>query len=268
MKLFGLKQSVMLCAMTMVGLAQAQAQQMPLVDRAAQGDPVQYGQARRITADQSDMLRNSIRKGEVKNVILLIGDGMGDSEITAARNYAYGAAGFLPGIDALPITGQYTHYSLDRVTHKPNYVPDSAAAGTAIATGSKTYNGGLGVDVFGQPHASLLELAKAAGKATGNVSTAEIQDATPAAQIAHVEARKCYGPQATSVKCPKQASENGGAGSISEQLLKVRPDVTLGGGMKSFEEVAKGGEFKGEKLIEAAKKRGYQVVTTAQELDV
>jgi alkaline phosphatase len=45
---------------------------------------------------------------------LLIGDGMGDSEITAARNYAEGAGGFFKGIDALPLTGQYTHYSLDK----------------------------------------------------------------------------------------------------------------------------------------------------------
>ncbi|MDA1379653.1 alkaline phosphatase [Plesiomonas shigelloides] len=47
-------------------------------------------------------------------MILLIGDGMGDSEITAARNYANGAGGFFAGIDALPLTGQYTHYALDK----------------------------------------------------------------------------------------------------------------------------------------------------------
>ena len=51
---------------------------------------------------------------DVKNVILFIGDGMGDSEITVARNYAEGAGGFFKGIDALPLTGQYTHYALDR----------------------------------------------------------------------------------------------------------------------------------------------------------
>lgn len=114
-----------------------------------------------------------------------------------ARNYAMGAGGFFKGIDALPLTGQYTHYALDKKTQKPNYVTDSAASATAWSSGVKTYNGALGVDVFGKDHVTLLELAKKAGKATGNVSTAELQDATPAAQFAHVTGRKCYGPEET-----------------------------------------------------------------------
>lgn len=72
---------------------------------------------------------------------------MGDSEITAARNYAEGAGGFFKGIDALPLTGQYTHYSLDKKTGKPDYVTDSAASATAWTTGVKSYNGELGVDI-------------------------------------------------------------------------------------------------------------------------
>lgn len=91
---------------------------------------------------------------------MLIGDGMGDSEITAARNYAEGAGGFFKGIDALPLTGQYTHYALDKKTHKPDYVTDSAASATAWATGVKSYNGAIGVDVTGKAHPTLLELAK------------------------------------------------------------------------------------------------------------
>jgi alkaline phosphatase len=64
--------------------------------------------------DQTEALRASLINKPAKNIILLIGDGMGDSEITAARNYAEGAGGFFKGIDALPLTGQYTHYSLDK----------------------------------------------------------------------------------------------------------------------------------------------------------
>jgi alkaline phosphatase len=94
---------------------------------------------------------------------LLIGDGMGDSEITAARNYAEGAGGFFKGIDALPLTGQYTHYSLDKKTGKPDYVTDSAASATAWTTGVKSYNGALGVDIHEKDHQTILELAKAAG---------------------------------------------------------------------------------------------------------
>lgn len=85
-----------------------------LTDRAAQGDITRQGGARRLLGDQTEALRASLSNRPAKNVILLIGDGMGDAEITAARNYAAGAGGMLPGIDALPLTGQYTHYALDR----------------------------------------------------------------------------------------------------------------------------------------------------------
>lgn len=228
--------------------------------RAAIGDITQHGGARRLSGDQTEALKASLSNSTAKNVILLIGDGMGDSEITAARNQAMGAGGFFPGIDALPLTGQYTHYSLDKKTHKPNYVTDSAASATAWATGTKTYNGAIGVDVNGTDQVTLLELAKAAGKATGNVSTAELQDATPAALMAHVTSRKCYGPEKTSELCPGNALEQGGKGSISEQLLQTRPDVTLGGGAKSFAERAKAGDYQGKTLREQAEVRGFQLV--------
>jgi len=229
-------------------------------NRAATGDLTQHGGARRLSSDQTEALKASLSNQTAKNVILLIGDGMGDSEITAARNLAMGAGGFFAGIDALPLTGQYTHYSLDKKTHKPSYVTDSAASATAWATGTKSYNGAIGVDVNGQDQTTLLELAKAAGKATGNVSTAELQDATPAALMAHVTSRKCYGPEKTSELCPGNALEQGGRGSITEQMLLTRPDVVLGGGAKSFNEVAKAGDYKGKTLYEQAQARGYQLV--------
>lgn len=229
--------------------------------RQALGDITQPGGARRLSGDQTAMIRASLSDSRAKNVILLIGDGMGDSEITAARNYALGAGGFFKGIDALPLTGQYTHYSLDKKTHKPNYVTDSAASATAWSTGVKTYNGALSVDVNEKDHSTLLELAKAAGKATGNVSTAELEDATPAAMIAHVTSRKCYGPEKTSEVCPGNALENGGKGSIAEQLLAARADVTFGGGEKTFNETARAGKYQGKTLHEQARMLGYQVVS-------
>ncbi|SUC38407.1 alkaline phosphatase [Proteus mirabilis] len=82
-------------------------------DRAAKGNITEFGGARRITSDQTEALKAALNNHQAKNVILFIGDGMGDSEITVARNYAEGAGGFFKGIDALPMTGQYTHYSLD-----------------------------------------------------------------------------------------------------------------------------------------------------------
>ncbi len=238
-----------------------------LSERAARGNIVEPGGARRLNGDQTAALKASLSDKTVKNVILLIGDGMGDSEITSARNYAEGAGGYFKGIDALPLTGQYTHYSLDKKTHKPDYVTDSAASASAWSTGVKTYNGALGVDVNGKDQPTLLEIAKAAGKATGNVSTAELQDATPAAQISHVTSRKCYGPEETSEKCATNALENGGRGSISEQLLKTRADVTLGGGAKSFNQLAKSGEWQGKSLKDQATSLGYQWVENLDALN-
>lgn len=231
-----------------------------LMNRQARGDITEFGGARRVDRNLTDTLKASLSERKAKNVILLIGDGMGDSEITIARNYAEGAGGYFKGIDALPLTGQYTHYALHKDSGLPDYVTDSAASATAWSSGVKTYNGALGVDIHEKPHKTLLELAKQRGKATGNVSTAEIQDATPAAQFAHVTGRKCYGPKATSSQCPSNALENGGLGSISEQLLNARPDVVLGGGAATFAETAKAGKWAGKTLREQATTRGFRLV--------
>lgn len=231
------------------------------VPAAAFGAIDDNGGAVRNTADRTAEVRAAIKNGAAKNVILLIGDGMGDSEITVARNYQYGAAGRFPGIDALPLTGQYTTYSLyrDGVDRgKPDYVPDSAATGTAWATGTKTYDNAVSVDIDQVPQDTLIEIAKANGLKTGNVSTSEIQDATPAVQISHVDARSCYGPD--SPTCGNDALEAGGLGSISEQLIGTRADVTLGGGSASFTQIAKAGQYQGKTLFQQATERGYQVV--------
>ena len=160
-----------------------------IYNRSAVGDITVKGGASRIHGDMNTMYESEIKlakKAHAKNVILLIGDGMGDSEITAARNFAHGAGGSFKGLDALPFSGQYTHYSLNKDTKKPDYVTDSAASATAWSTGVKSYNGAIGVDVNGKPFTTLIELAKKNGMATGDITTSEIQDATPAAQIAHV----------------------------------------------------------------------------------
>lgn len=221
------------------------------------------GGATRLAGDQSSSVKAAIKGGAAKNVILLIGDGMGDSEITIARNYAYGAAGRLPGLDALPLTGSYTTYSLHKdgpEAGRPDYVTDSAASGSAWATGTKTYDGAISVDLDGTPHDTLLELAKANGLKTGDVSTAEIQDATPAVQVAHVGARGCYAP--TSASCGADLLQNGGRGSISEQLLDARPDLVLGGGATSFSTSAQAGPWAGKTLFDQARERGYRVLDT------
>ena len=220
-----------------------------------------HGGATRNAGDRTDSVRKAVVGGHARNVILLIGDGMGDSEITVARNYAKGAAGRFAGIDALPLTGQYTTYSLDKTTGLPDYVPDSAATGSAWSTGTKSYDNAVSVNLAGKPQQTLLELAKANGLKTGDITTSELQDATPAVQVSHISARSCYGPVKTTATCPEAAKENGGLGSITEQLLDTRPDVTLGGGATTFAETATAGTWAGQTLQQQAAARGYATVT-------
>lgn len=226
-------------------------------------------------------IANTPATGKAKNVILFIGDGMGDSEITVARDYLYGPGGTLEGIDKIGQAGatsaketgvgQYTTYAAgdgsgDR-RQQITAVTDSAASGSAWATGTKTYNNAVSVDNSFNPQMNLIELAKAKGLATGNVTTAEIQDATPAVMESHSTQRSCYGPQGktdgssddSAKRCDvAQLKQNGGIGSISEQLLDTGADVTLGSGNKYFNQTAQAGEFKGMTLKEQAKTRGYQ----------
>ena len=213
--------------------------------------------------DNSKSAKAAIDGGSARNVILLIGDGMGDSEITIARNYHKGAAGRL-AMDTLPLTGAYTTYSVQKADPTlPDYVTDSAASGTGWATGHKSYNGAISVLPSGQSVPTVLELARKAGYATGDVSTAELQDATPAVLAAHVVNRDCKGPSATLRLCPTNAKQNGGPGSIAEQLVQTRPDVLLGGGKAYFDETVGAGRFKDLTVLQQAQVSGYQVVTDA-----
>lgn len=216
-----------------------------------------------------------IDDAKAKNVVVLIGDGTGDSEITAARNYLKGSAGRFEGLDNLEYTGYQTTWALDKESGLPNYVTDSAASGTGWNSGVKTYNGALGVDKDGKPVPTMGELAKAKGMKIGNVTTAEVQDATPAAFAVHSKKRAYYAPSGDKkVVGAEDARENGGLGSISEQLVDLRADVTLGGGRKYFDaNVVKGGKWDqtnwvaGKSVLDNAKDNGYQVVTTASELN-
>ncbi len=238
------------------------------------GDIAKTGGANRTKGgrdgDKAADLRDSVLGRNAKNVILLIGDGMGTSEITSARNYQHGAAGTLPGLDALPITGEYTTFALTKdgpEKGKPDYVTDSAASGTGWATGTKTYNGAISVNLDGKPLDTILEIVQKQGFATGNVTTSELQDATPAVLTSHVVDRDCKGPKETLEKCAGNAVDNGGKGSISEQLVSTRADISLGGGGKYFAETITAGEHKGKTSLEVAKATGYQLPTTAGDLN-
>jgi alkaline phosphatase len=212
--------------------------------------------------DNTKAAKEAVVGGKARNVILLIGDGMGDSEITIARNYQVGAAGRL-AMDSLPLTGAYTTYAVQKANPKlPDYVTDSAASGTGWATGQKTYNGAISVLPNGKPIPTILELAKKAGYRTGDVTTAELQDATPAVLGSHVVSRDCKGPQSMT-PCPTNAKENGGAGSIAEQLVATKPDVLLGGGKQFFDQTVQAGRFKTLSVLQQAQVTGFNIVTDA-----
>ena len=187
-------------------------------------------------ADNTQAARQAIIGGRARNVILLLGDGMGDSEITIARNYQVGADGRL-AMDSLPLTGEYTTYAVQKDDPTlPDYVTDSAASGTGWATGNKTYNGAISVKPNEKPVPTILELAKAAGYRTGDITTAELTDATPAVLASHVVDRGCQGPAEHGRAARRTPIENGGAGSIAEQMVDTTPDILMGGGGGRFDQ--------------------------------
>ncbi|CAL9324917.1 alkaline phosphatase [Streptomyces sp. SudanB182_2057] len=209
--------------------------------------------------DTKQQAEDAIKGGKAKNVILLIGDGMGDSEITLARDYTVGADGRL-NMDKFPLTGEYTTYAVHK-DGTPDYVTDSAASGSGWATGVKTVNGRIS-KTPGSDKAvrTILELAQKNGYATGSVTTAELTDATPAVLASHVTDRSCQGP-ADMAKCPADTIAAGGPGSIAEQSVNHKVDVLFGGGKQRFEQKVTQGRYKGLTVTEQARKLGYQVVT-------
>lgn len=193
------------------------------------------------TGDRSAELASRIDPSKPRNVILLIGDGTDDSMITAARNYAVGAGGRL-ALDDLPFTGAMTTYGY-KVGAGPDYpiayVSDSAPTASAWSTGRKTVDGRVSQgpstadDVPGTDYETVLEKYEAMGRRTGNITTAEVTDATPAAAAAHINARACQGP-ANMAACSSARKGGGGKGSIAEQLVDSGVDVLMGGGRSRY----------------------------------
>jgi alkaline phosphatase len=221
--------------------------------------------------DDSARLARQIDPRKPRNVVLMLGDGMGDSEITLARYYAKGAGGRL-NMDRLPFTGAMSTYSLKPATgteHLPDYVPDSASTGTAWATGRRTIDGrisqgpnaGASTPGANAGYRTVLERAQRAGKRVGDVSTAELTDATPAVLAAHVSQRSCQGPSDTRAACPSEAKAAGGLGSIAEQEIDHHVDVLLGGGRQRFSQPLEPGGP--ETVTDRALDSGYRYVGDA-----
>lgn len=112
---------------------------------------------------------------------------------------------------------------------------------------------------------TILELAQSAGFATGDITTADLTDATPAVLAAHVNDRGCYGP--TDMRnCAVYKKSNGGPGSIAEQEVDHHVDVLMGGGLSRFAETIDGGSFIGQTVLASATAQGYTILRTANDL--
>jgi len=172
---------------------------------------------------KGDNIPQSYEEIYPKNIILMIGDGMGIAQISAAM---YLNSRKL-NIEQFPVVGLQKTFSGD------NLITDSAAGATAIACGVKTFNNGIGVDMDTMPVPSIMEIAKAEGLATGMVVTSSVVHGTPAPFMAHVEHR--------------QFMEE-----IASDFMKTEIDFLVGGGKKYFD------NRKDERnLYKEFKKRGY-----------
>ena len=159
-----------------------------------------------VIVEGPDIVLDINNVGDVKNVILLIGDGMGMGQLTAAE--------IMNGDDdlvirSLPYKSLVTTYPLSA------YVTDSAAAATALATGYKTINGAISMLPNGTTLTTVVEIAESHDMSTGVVTTTRVTHATPACFMAHIRSRNTEY-------------------NIAQQVLESGVDVMLGGGAAFF----------------------------------
>ncbi|MBD3205343.1 hypothetical protein GF319_03235, partial [Candidatus Bathyarchaeota archaeon] len=154
-----------------------------------------------------DIILNITKDGEVRNIILLIGDGMGVGQLSAAEieNDKENLS-----ISGMPYKALVTTHSIS------GYVTDSAASATAMATGYKTMNGMISMTPDGEELLTIVEAAEDLGMSTGIVTNTRITHATPACFVAHMDSRN------------KETD-------IAEQILISGVDVLMGGGSTYFD---------------------------------
>jgi alkaline phosphatase len=167
-----------------------------------------------------------------KNIILMIGDGMGVAQVYAGITALRDNTNF----QRCPVTGLVKTLSAD------SYITDSAAGGTALSTGHKTNNGYLAVTPDGVPCETILEMAEKKGISTGLVVTCAITHATPAAFYSHINNRDGYE-------------------EIASQLLNTDVDVFIGGGWNYFANRADG-----RNLADSLVKHNYVIARNMDEV--
>ena len=178
---------------------------------------------------QVEVIVNSVQEAKKpKNVILMIGDGMGVVQISSGMYSQQGLLN-LEQIDDL-VVGLHKNSSSDRL------VTDSAAGATAFACGEKTYNGAIAVNSDTIPMVTLMEIAQEKGLKTGLVATSTITHATPASFAAHNKYRK---------------NEE----AIAADMVNSGVNVMIGGGAKFFNNR----ETDNRNLYEEGRAKGYRV---------
>ncbi|MCB4771615.1 alkaline phosphatase [Ancylobacter sp. Lp-2] len=193
---------------------------------------------------------------KVKNVIFFLGDGMSVAHRTAARIMSKGNT---EGKANGKLNMDYMdHMAFIGTSSTDSIAVDSANSMSAYMTGHKSAINAIGVyadrtkDSFDDPKVEVLGEAvrRTGSKALGIVSTAELQDATPAAVVAHTR---------------KRADK----AEIAQMMYDVRPDVVLGGGGAYFiPQSTPGSKRKDDKnFVELFKADGYQIATTKAELE-
>jgi alkaline phosphatase len=164
---------------------------------------------------------------KVKNIILLIGDGMGLSQVSASQFYNKKTSNF----ERFPVIG------LTKTSSTSDLITDSAAAATAFASGIKTYNGALGVNTDTLAVKTIVEEISKIGISTGIISTSSIVHATPAAFYTHTKNRSMYE-------------------DIATQLVSSDIDFFAGGGITYFND-----RKDKRNLILELEKKGFSINT-------
>lgn len=161
-----------------------------------------------ITLEQVQTIVNSEFTAP-KNIIVIIGDGMGPNDIVLTEKYSKDVFAFGTVLNQIPNHGLATTHSADAA------VTDSAASGTALSTGVKTCNGYIGKDVGGNDLKTMAERAREAGKKVGIITDEDLSGATPTAFTVHNISR-----------------ENGV--ELMNAMVAFRPDVLM---FKNYDEV-------------------------------
>lgn len=184
-----------------------------------------------------------------KNIIYMIGDGMGPAYLTAYRYYQHSLQTDAKQPERVVANTIFDDLLKGMASTYPDddtLVTDSAAGATALATGVKSFNGAISVNRQHIPIGTMMQLAKQMGKANGIVASSQVNHATPAAFVSHNVSRRNY---------------NAIADMYFDYRINGKPvaDVILGGGTDYFVR-------EDRNLVTEFKKEGYQYADSWQQL--